>query len=219
MNGVWNAAFFYVVGTVLALGLLLAPVAGAADRPHIVYILADDLGWKDVGFHQGVPRTPTLDRLAANGAMLNAFYAQPHSTQTRAALLTGRYPMRYGLQTLSITQESKYGLDEDERTLAQALKEQGYETAFVGTWLLGHAQKTFWPTRRGFDRFYGSLAGLAEPNLRKGKKADWYRNEKPASETGYVTDLLATEAARLIEERSADVPLFLITAFDTPAKY
>ena len=63
-------------------------------RPNIDYLLADDLGWNDVGFHGGVPRTPNLDRLAANGAMLNAFYAQPYSSQTRAAMLTGRYPVR-----------------------------------------------------------------------------------------------------------------------------
>ena len=72
------------------------------DRPHIVYILADDLGWKDVGFHGGKVRTPNLDRLAGAGVVFNAFYGQPFSSQTRAALLTGRYPMRYGLQTLSI---------------------------------------------------------------------------------------------------------------------
>ena len=110
---------------------------GAAERPNIVYILADDLGWNDVGFHGGTIRTPNLDRLAANGAVLNALYAQPFSSQTRAALLTGRYPMRYGLQTLSLSPSSQYGLPTDERTLAQALKASGYRTAFVGNWLLG----------------------------------------------------------------------------------
>src|SRR5262245_844540 len=79
----------------------------AADRPNIVYLLADDLGWNDVGFHRGSVRTPNLDRLAAGGAVLNALYAQPFSTQTRAALLTGRYPMRYGLQTLSLAPSSR----------------------------------------------------------------------------------------------------------------
>ena len=64
----------------------------AAERPHIVYIVADDLGWNDVGFHGAKIRTPNLDRLAADGAMLNAFYVQPYSSQTRAALLTGKYP-------------------------------------------------------------------------------------------------------------------------------
>src|SRR5581483_9703090 len=92
-------ALVRVVGIVAA---LLPCIACAAQRPNIVYILADDLGWKDLGFHGGDIATPNLDRLAESGAMLNAFYVQPLSSQTRAALLTGRYPMRYGLQTHSI---------------------------------------------------------------------------------------------------------------------
>ena len=98
-----------------SLGLLFAAGAFAADRPNVVYILADDLGWKDVGFHGGSVRTPNLDRLATGGAVLNAFYVQPFSTQTRAALITGRYPMRYGLQTGSILPASRFGLPEEER--------------------------------------------------------------------------------------------------------
>lgn len=190
-----------------------------SNRPNIVYLLADDLGWRDVGFHQGEPRTPHLDRLAANGAVLNAFYAQPFSSQTRAAMLTGRYPMRYGLQTLSITSTGDYGLPSDERTFAQALKDSGYRTAFVGAWLLGHTDKEYWPTRRGFDRFYGTLSGLAEPVLRKDAKANWYRDERRIRESGYVTDLLATEATRIIDKHSPESPLLLVAAFDTPAKY
>src|SRR6185312_11342658 len=81
-------------GVALWLSLFLAAQAVAADQPNIVYLIADDLGWKDVGFHGGKIQTPNLDRLAAGGAVLNAFYTQPFSTQTRAALITGRYPMR-----------------------------------------------------------------------------------------------------------------------------
>ncbi len=195
--------------------------AGRKDlqRPHIVYILADDLGWADVGFHGGVARTPHLDRLASNGATLNTFYAQPFSSQTRAAILTGRYPMRYGLQTLSIGPESDYGLPAEERTFAQALKDNGYSTAYLGSWLLGHADKAFWPTQRGFDQFYGTLGGLAEPVLRKDVKTDWYRNDRPIRESGYVTDLIAAEAAAIIGKQPAASPLLLVAAFDTPAKY
>src|SRR5690349_24955227 len=127
--------------------LALAQIALAQERPHIVYILADDLGWNDVGFHRSALRTPNLDRLAEQGAVLNAFYAQPYSTQTRAAILTGRYPMRYGLQTQTLSAASRYGLPPEERTLAQTLKDKGYRTAFVGNWLLGHARAEYWPTR------------------------------------------------------------------------
>ncbi len=191
----------------------------AAGRPNIVYILADDLGWRDVGFHQGALSTPNLDRLAASGAVLNSFYAQPYSSQTRAALLTGRYPMRYGLQTLSITAASEYGLPTRERTLAQALKDSGYSTAYVGTWLLGHANPEYWPTRRGFDHFYGTLTGLAEPVLRKQTKADWRRDERVIREAGYVTNLIGTEAVNVIEKHKVTAPLLLIVSFDTPARY
>ena len=203
----------------LFLVVTLATTATAADQPNIVYILADDLGWRDVGFHKGVLATPNIDKLAAEGAVLNAFYSQPFSSQTRAALLTGRYPMRYGLQTLSITSASKYGLPTRERTLAQALKDSGYRTAYVGTWLLGHANPEYWPTRRGFDHFYGTLTGLAEPVLRKGSKADWRRGERRIRETGYVTDMIGQEAVDIIEKHVSESPLLLIASFDTPARY
>ena len=200
----------------LLLAALCCP-ALAADAPHIVCILADDLGWKDVGFNRGEVLTPNLDRLAAAGAVLRAFYAQPYSTQTRAALLTGRYPMRYGLQSGSILASSRYGLSAEERTLAQALKEHGYRTAFVGRWQLGHATPEFWPTRRGFDHFYGTLSGRVDAQLRKGVKADWRRNETPLREEGYVTTLLAKEAVSIIDRHAAGTPLLLIVAFTAPA--
>ena len=125
----------------------------AADKPNIVYIMLDDLGWNDAGFRGAALHTPNLDKLAAGGALLNAFYSQPYSTAARAALLTGRYPMRYGLQTLSILPGSGFGLPADERTLAGALKEAGYKTAFIGKWQLGHAKPEFRPLQRGFDSF------------------------------------------------------------------
>jgi len=199
--------------------LCTAPCTLAQERPNIVYILADDLGWNDVGFHRGALRTPNLDRLAAEGAALNSFYVQPYSSQTRAALLTGRYPLRYGLQTLTILPADRYGLPPEERTLAQLLKENGYRTAFIGTWLLGHAKPDYWPTRRGFDRFYGSLSGQVEPVLRKTAKADWRRDERPLKEDGYITELMAREAVSVIGRYDAASPLLLMISFNTPAQY
>src|SRR3954454_20274046 len=114
-------------------------------RPHIVYIVADDLGWKDVGFHGSDIKTPNIDKLAQDGARLEQFYVQPMCTPTRAALLTGRYPFRYGLQTLVIPSGFKYGLATDEWLLPQALKEAGYDTAIIGKWHLGHADPKYWP--------------------------------------------------------------------------
>ena len=204
-------------GIVLWLGLLGAVHGWAADKPNIVYLIADDLGWKDVGFHGGRIQTPNLDRLAAGGAVLNAFYAQPFSTQTRAALMTGRYPMRYGLQTATILPSSQFGLPTEERTLAQALKEAGYATAFIGKWQLGHARPEFWPTRRGFDYFYGSLSGQVDFRLQKSTKADWRRGEQPVKEEGYVTALLGRDAANVIGATISPGRCFSCVSFTAPA--
>src|SRR5438128_12023300 len=98
-------------------------VRAADNKPNIVYILADDLGWKDVGFHGSEIKTPNIDKLAATGARLEQFYAQPMCTPTRAALMTGRYPFRYGLQTIVIPTAASYGLDTTEWLMPQCLKE------------------------------------------------------------------------------------------------
>src|SRR5262245_32604125 len=111
--------------------LVLAQLHLARDEdkpPNILYIMADDRGCNDVGFHGSDIKTPTLDALAAKGAKLEQFYAQPMCTPTRAALMTGRYPMRYGLQTAVIPQGHTYGLATDEWLPPQALKDAGYET-------------------------------------------------------------------------------------------
>jgi arylsulfatase A-like enzyme len=92
-----------VVGGLMTLLDTIVPANGAENKPNIVYIVADDLGWKDVGFNGSSDiKTPNIDKLVATGARLEQFYAQPMSTPTRAALLTGRYPCRYGLQTIVI---------------------------------------------------------------------------------------------------------------------
>ncbi|MBI1395997.1 MAG: sulfatase-like hydrolase/transferase [Betaproteobacteria bacterium] len=202
-------------------GLVCAPVEDvtAAAPPDIVYVLADDLGWHDVGFHGSGLRTPALDRLAREGAVMNAFYSQAFSSQTRAALLTGRYPMRYGLQTLSITAGSDYGLPVAERTLADVLHDAGYRTAFLGNWLLGHARPEFRPTHRGFDVFYGSLAGNPDGIVAGKGRRDWWRNDRPARDAGNVTELVAREAEALIGRHDGTRPLFLMVAFNTPSQY
>ena len=177
-------SFFPLIALLSA--TLFAPVvaapAAAADKPHIVYLMPDDLGWHDVGYLGKEIRTPNIDRIAAEGMRLTTFYSNaPVCTPTRAALLTGRYPFRYGFQTLSLLPTSTYGLPVEERTLAQALKDAGYRTALVGKWQLGHARPEFLPNRRGFDSFYGTLAGGIDPFTKQGPRGlvDWRRNDKP----------------------------------------
>ncbi len=192
--------------------------ARAADnQPNIVYIVADDLGWKDVGYHGSDIKTPNIDKLAENGARLEQFYAQPMCTPTRAALMTGRYPFRYGLQTLVIPSASTYGLPTDEWLLPQALKEAGYETAIIGKWHLGHADPKYWPRQRGFDYQYGPLIGeLDYFTHEQHGVTDWYLNNKLVKEKGYTTTLLGDAAVKLIAGHNPAVPLYLYLAFNAP---
>ena len=194
----------------------LAP-AHAQTPPNIVYILVDDLGWADVGFHGSDIRTPTIDQLAAGGAQLDAFYVQPMCTPTRAALMTGRYPLRYGLQSFVILPEQAYGLPVDEKLLPQTLKEAGYDTAIIGKWHLGHADPAFWPMSRGFDYQYGPLIGEIDYFTHEiHGVVDWRRNDAPLDEPGYVTTLLGKDAVRYVESRDGAKPFFLYLAFTAP---
>jgi arylsulfatase A-like enzyme len=195
--------------------LAQAAAGGAPPKPNILYILADDLGWKDVGFHGSDIKTPHIDKLAMNGARLEQFYAQPFCTPTRAALMTGRYPIRYGLQTAVIPSSHTYGLPTDEWLLPQALKEAGYQTAIIGKWHLGHADHKYWPRQRGFDYQYGPLIGEIDYFTHEQHGViDWFRNNQPVKEEGYSTTLLGDGAVKLINEHDAGTPLFLYLALN-----
>jgi arylsulfatase A-like enzyme len=198
-------------------GLTAAQAAPAMSQPNIVYIVSDDQGWKDVGFHGSDIRTPNIDKLAQTGARLEQFYAQPMCTPTRAALMTGRYPLRYGLQTAVILSAHRYGLATDEWLLPQALKEAGYETAIVGKWHLGHADRKYWPRQRGFDHQYGPMIGEIDYFTHEQHGVlDWYRNNQPVREKGYSTTLFGDEAVHLIKAHDPKVPLYLYLAFNAP---
>lgn len=190
--------------------------------------------------------TPNLDRLAKEGLRLTQFYAQSVCSPTRTALLTGRYPFRtwmdwrsedFGksefLQRLGLTlpqapdgQDTRriHGLDPKERTLATALREAGYYTAITGKWHLGEWKKEHLPLQRGFDHQYGHYAwgiDYSSKMILHHTPAhftvyDWHRNEQPLQEQGYVTDLIAAEAERVIAAQSQDRPFFLYVPFTAP---
>ena len=174
----------FLVLAVLSAMLATRADAIAADRPHIVHVVADDLGWKDVGFNGATDiRTPNLDRLAADGARLTSFYAQPMCTPTRAAIMTGRYPFRYGLQTAVILSVADYGLDTSEWLMPQCLKEAGYRTAIIGKWHLGHADRKYWPRQRGCDYQYGPIIGEVDYFTHEESGVlDWVRDNEPVRE-------------------------------------
>ena len=216
-----SGRFWSLIGSML----LSLPCMAASDataqanppRPNIIYIMADDLGGKDVGFHGSDIKTPNIDRLAAQGAVFDQFYAQPMCTPSRAALMTGRYPHRYGLQTAVIPSAGTYGLATDEWLLPQALRQAGYRTAIIGKWHLGHADPKYWPKQRGFDYQYGPLLGEIDYYTHAAHgKTDWFRDNKLVKEPGYVTELLGNDAVRLINKHDPKSPLFLYLTFTAP---
>lgn len=202
-----------------AVTVMFVGTAGAqsTSKPNIVFIVADDLGWKDVGFHGSDIRTPNLDDLAAKGANLAQHYAMPMCTPSRAALMTGRYPMRYGLQVGVIPGAGTYSLAMDEFLLPQMLKDAGYKTYMSGKWHLGHAKKEFWPNHRGFDSFYGATVGEIDhfEHASHGV-ADWYRDDNALKEEGFDSSLFGAEAVRVINAHDPKDPLFLYLAFTAP---
>ena len=198
--------------------LSLCSIVRASDKPNIVHIIADDLGFNDVGFNGSKDiKTPNLDALASSGAKFTQFYVQPMCTPTRAAILTGRYPFRYGLQTAVIPSVSTYGLDESEWLMPQALKDAGYKTAIIGKWHLGHADKKYWPRQRGFDYQYGAMIGELDYFTHKEHGViDWYRDNEVVDEEGYTTQLIGNDAVKLIEQHDTNTPLYLYLAFNAP---
>src|SRR6187397_1772040 len=141
---------------------LFCAITRAAEKPDIVFILADDLGSYDVGWRGSEIKTPNLDKLAKAGAKLENFYVQPLCSPTRAALMTGRYPMRYGLQAGVIIPTAQYGLPLEEQLLPVALHDAGYSTFILGKWHLGEFDQAYLPTARGFDHHYGLLCGAID---------------------------------------------------------
>jgi arylsulfatase A-like enzyme len=201
---------------VLVAGLVVASVAfAAAPRPNILFILADDLGSRDVGWRGSEIKTPHLDKLAFSGARLEAFYVQPLCSPTRAALLTGRYPMRQGLQVGVVRPWARHGLPLEERTLAQALRDAGYTTALFGKWHLGHSTPDYLPTHRGFEHQYGHYNGALDyfTHIRDGG-FDWHRDDAVSRDEGYSTFLIADATARYIREHDGRKPFFIYVPFN-----
>ncbi|MFO0945867.1 MAG: sulfatase [Planctomycetota bacterium] len=208
------------VGLVLLFHAIESPdVALAAGRkPNVVLIVADDLGYADLGFQGGkeIP-TPNLDGLAKGGVVCtNGYVTCPVCSPTRAGLLTGRYQQRFGHEynpgNARVT-GAEVGLPMSQGTLPSALKADGYKTGMVGKWHLGVAEK-FRPTQRGFDEFYGFLGGAHQyTDLEVAGVESIYRGNTPISESEYLTDAFAREATDFIN-RHATEPFFLYLPFN-----
>lgn len=197
--------------------LAASPLAQAlgAERPNIVVIVADDLGWNDVGYHGSEILTPNLDRLADTGVKLEHHYVWPTCSPTRTALLTSRNPSRFDVLG-PIGGRSEQAVPPATLTLADVLKSQGYECAIAGKWHLG-LRPEVGPKQYGFDSTYGYLHGQIAPYTHLYKNGDrtWHRDDQFIDEKGHATDLLAAEATRWIEARHAG-PFFLYMTFSVP---
>lgn len=201
-----------------ACALLVAAVLGQT-QPNIVLVVADDLGWNDVGYHNPQASTPKIDQYASEGTKLESFRVCAVCTPTRASLMTGRYPIRYGLQKQTVQYYSTYGLPLTERTLATALREVGYQTYQVGKWHLGHLPapiSPYDPHMRGFDRTFGMSNGRCDPftHLLNGG-LDWHRDGTPLpGDERHHTIAEADEAIAYVNGRDKGRPYFLYLAFN-----
>ncbi len=217
---------FAVAAWVLGAGVAFGGCRGAghaplASAPNVVLIVADDLGWGDVGFHGSHIQTPSLDALARESVELDRFYVTPVCTTTRAGLLTGRYPNRMGLHAEGLAKGgiADKGLPPDELTFAEVLAAAGYtQRQAVGKWHLGSASRAFHPIDQGFTGFYGLLGGSIYYFTHDAPRGgpDWHRDYADIQEQGYSTELLGSEAVRFIDSVPAGERFLLYLSFNAP---
>ncbi len=187
-------------------------------KPNIIIFLVDDLGWADISLRGAPFNTPNIDSIFKDGMTLNRFYATPICSPTRAALMTGRDPMRLGIAYSVIMPWMNNGIHPDEHLMPESFSAAGYQTALIGKWHLGHSQEIFHPNARGFEDFYGHLhteVGYFPPFQNQGG-VDFQRNGETIDDLGYETYLLADEAVRWIKSRDKDKPFFLYMPFLAP---
>ena len=214
-------------GIAVWLGLIFG-CSGTQETPNIVIILADDLGYSDIGAYGGEIQTPALDALALGGVRFQRFYNGGRCCPTRASLLTGRYPHAVGMGAMvsgrnSLPQPGPYQgyLSEEAPTIAEMLREAGYSTYMSGKWHVGEKPE-HWPRQRGFDRYYGLISGASsyyeiirdQPRIREMVLDDtpW----SPPAEGFYMTDAFTDQAITFLEEHPAENPFFLYLAYTAP---
>ncbi len=196
------------------------------SRPNIVLVLADDMGFSDIGCYGGEIETPNLDRLARRGTRMTQFYNTARCTPSRASLVTGLHPHQVGIGILNFD-DSPDGysgnLSEGCVTAAEALGAAGYATYMSGKWHLASDMENpngAWPTRRGFDRFYGTLEGAGSFYQPRTLVRDEENVEKEGLDAGFFyTDAISANAVRFVEEHEqpgTDQPFFLYLAYTAP---
>lgn len=227
LNRLWGVAWLMIA---------MASLAAGAERPNVVLIMVDDLGFSDLGFHGGEIATPNLDALAAGGVRFSQFYNTGRCCPTRASLMTGLHPHQTGIghmtnppgQTVHDLGVPGYrGFINDQCvTIAEVLRAAGYATLMTGKWHLGFDQRECWPLQRGFDRYYGCIAGATryfQPVQPRGMMLDNTPLEQPEGTTDeafYTTDAFTDYAIRFLAEHQVgerqEDPFFLYLAYTAP---
>ena len=229
----------------LLVTLPLALTVSAESRPNIVLIMVDDMGWSSIGSYGGMVETPTLDRLSKDGIRFNQFYNAARCCPTRATLMTGLHPHQVGIGHMTLPVKSTtdpktgepasyFALTEEDRsdvpasyqgwlnvdipTLPEMLKSAGYATYMTGKWHLASGKSETWPLQRGFDRFYGHLAGTSHFFV----PANLHRGNQPIQKDGeryYITDAISDQAIEYLAEHDKakdSEPFFLYLAYNAP---
>ena len=200
------------------------PTQPVVSKPNVIVILVDDLGYGDVSYNGATDiLTPNIDRLASRGVVFaNGYVTYPTCTPSRAGLLTGRYPSRFGLEgnLTYAPNDNHHGLPIDETLFPDLMQYQGYETAVIGKWQLG-AAPIFNPLNRGFDYFFGFLGGSHDYWEYDTSRPDSHQlmplveNRKVADFDGYLTDVLTDRSVDFIKEQGSD-PFMLYLAYNAP---
>jgi len=206
----------------------------AAERPHVILIMVDDMGFSDLGYHGGEIDTPHLDSLAHGGVRFSQFYNSGRCCPTRATLMTGLHPHQTGIGHMTQPPNKLYDdrppayqgyLSRECVTIAEVLREHGYATLMAGKWHLGYNDRDRWPLQRGFDRYYGCLSGATRFFLPEQPRGMTYGNEdietpeSTTDESFYTTDAFTDYGIRFIDEHleaSGEKPFFLYLAYTAP---
>jgi arylsulfatase A-like enzyme len=202
--------------------VFLISANGKTQRPNIIYIMTDDMGYGDLsGYGRKDYLTPNMDKLASQGIKLvNAYAAAPLCTPTRTGFMTGRYPARTPVGLIEpLTgnkKDSAIGLTSEYPSIATLMKAAGYQTALIGKWHLGSGLQHS-PIKNGFDYFFGFHSGAADYISHKGNddKNDLYENDALVNKEGYLTDLISQKAIAYIQQEHSK-PFFLAITFNAP---
>lgn len=202
------------VETVITDSVTPVQVTTEASRPNVLFILVDDMGYNDVSYNGSEISTPTIDRFASEGIQLDRNYVYPICSPTRAALLSGQNPLRYGVDAPMSDLKT---MPTDIKLMPEYFKDLGYQTLMIGKWHLGLANTDYWPSARGFDYHYGFLAGWTDfySHIYAGG-VDWQRNGETVREEGHTTDLMTDDAIRLINEQDEEAPFFMYLSYNAP---